>query len=207
MRSAILTILTLVITALAQGGDWSDWHKNKTHDVDDNYGQRYHSHAQDKEQDRHRDKGMSKGCLKSTDADYLVKGYTYLLQYPGGPDFNKTANRVLSDQFVVWSDSINTLGNRALGTPVYPSLQAFIASQAATPALPTVQTLSTSHTCDQIFWRWNASGIGNKQMRVQGIISFDVDVDRDSVKIDTVYSEFNIAAFWTDQGNKECQGK
>jgi len=74
-----------------------------------------------------------------------------------------------------------------------------------TPPLPSVQTLSTSHTCGPIFWRWNASGIGNQQMRVQGMIAVDVDVD--TLKIDTVYSEFNTAAFWTDLSNKECQGK
>jgi hypothetical protein len=96
-----------------------------------------------------------------------------------------------------------------LGTPAYPSLQAFIASQAVTPPLPNVQTLSTFHSCDQISWRWNATGIQNPQVQVNnpvpvlGLITFSVDVGQK--KIDTVYSEFNTAAFQHDLGNPECQ--
>ncbi|OAG34461.1 hypothetical protein AYO21_11370 [Fonsecaea monophora] len=142
-------------------------------------------------------------CLNDADVDVLVKGYTYLLQYPGGDDFNATANAILSDKFEVWSDSINTLGQRDFSSAAYPSLEAFIASQSVTPPLPTVETLSTAYTCDQIFWRWNAYGIGSDYMRVHGFIEFDVDVSK--VQIDTVYSEFNTAAFWVDLGNPECQ--
>jgi len=40
---------------------------------------------------------------------------------------------------------------------------------------------------------------------VLGIILFDVNVT--ALKIDTVYSEFNTAAFEFDLGNPECQQK
>jgi len=143
------------------------------------------------------------GCLNDTDVQTLVNGYTYLLQSPGGPDFNKTALAILSDEFAVYSDSINTLGNRPLGAPAYPSLQVFLATQAQTPPLPVVQTLATFHTCDQISWRWNASGIGSNEVPVRGMITFDVNAT--TKQINTVYSEFNTAAFLVDLGNPECK--
>ena len=48
-------------------------------------------------------------CLSSSAAQALATGYTYLLQSPGGPDFNSTANAILDNSFQVFSDSIQTL--------------------------------------------------------------------------------------------------
>ncbi len=52
------------------------------------------------------------GCLTDDGANYLIQGYTYLLEHPGGPDFNSTASAILSDKFSVLSDSINFLSNK-----------------------------------------------------------------------------------------------
>lgn len=52
-------------------------------------------------------------CLNDTGVNTLVDGYTYLLEHPGGPDFNATAEAILSNSsFVVESDSILTLSGR-----------------------------------------------------------------------------------------------
>ncbi|EXJ86666.1 hypothetical protein A1O3_03619 [Capronia epimyces CBS 606.96] len=144
-------------------------------------------------------------CLNDTGVAYLVQGYTYLLEQPGGPDFNSTANTILSDQFFVCSDSINSLSGRPLGQLAYPNKQAFIASQFVTPPLPTVSTLATFHNCQSVAWRWNASGIGANQYEIKGLINFDVNPT--TLQIDAVYSEFNTAAFQADLGNPECQQK
>ncbi|KAG9768134.1 hypothetical protein ABEF95_012523 [Exophiala dermatitidis] len=170
------TFTMLAGSALAQAGrPWSDWPGNR------------HS------------------CLNDTGVAYLVNGYTYLLEHPGGPDFNITANTILSDAFFVSSDSINTLSQRPLGQLAYPSKEAFIASQFVTPPLPVVETLATFHNCDSISWRWNASGIGSNQYEIKGLINFDVNVT--TLQINGVYSEFNTAAFQADLGNPECQQK
>ncbi|KAK7733974.1 hypothetical protein SLS53_007969 [Cytospora paraplurivora] len=132
-------------------------------------------------------------CLDAAGVTTLVDGYTYLLEQPGGPDFNSTADAILSDKFFVDSDSILTLSQRPLGELAYPSKEAYIASQFQTPPLPVVETLATFHTCDKINWRWNASGIGSNAYGVKGIIEFDVNPE--TVQIDAVYSEFNTAAF------------
>lgn len=62
----------------------------------------------------HHNGGDHKPCLNETGINTLVDGYTYLLQFPGGPDFNSTASAILADDFVVWSDSILTLSGRAV---------------------------------------------------------------------------------------------
>lgn len=59
------------------------------------------------------------------------------------------------------------------------------------------------NTCDKISWRWRATGIGSNQFEINGIINFDVNAQ--TVQIDTVYSEFNTAAFEADLGFPECQ--
>lgn len=52
-------------------------------------------------------------CLNDTGVNTLVDGYTYLLEHPGGADFNATAEAFLSNSsFVVESDSILTLSGR-----------------------------------------------------------------------------------------------
>lgn len=54
-------------------------------------------------------------CLNATGVNTLVNGYTYLLEHPGGADFNSTAEAILSDtSFMVDSDSILTLSGRAV---------------------------------------------------------------------------------------------
>lgn len=56
-----------------------------------------------------------KQCLSDSTVESLINGYTYLLRFPQGADFNSTANNILSDSaFNVVSDSINTLA----GIPV-----------------------------------------------------------------------------------------
>ena len=168
-------------------------------------------------------------CLDQASIDTLVNGYTYLLESPLGPDFNSTADKILSDKFQVLSDSILTLSQRPvsttygicqtktsekpitltiphlpqLGQPAYPSKQAYIDSQAQTPPLPVVETLGVFSNCAQISWRWRATGIGSNQFEINGIINFDTNPE--TVQIDTVYSEFNTAAFQADLGFPECQ--
>ena len=58
--------------------------------------------------------GQGPVCLNDTAVNSLIDGYTYLLRFPQGADFNATANAILSDSFFVSSDSINSLA----GIPV-----------------------------------------------------------------------------------------
>ena len=51
-------------------------------------------------------------CLTQASATKIVNQYATLLTNPGGPNFNQTANTLLSDDFAVYSDSINILAQR-----------------------------------------------------------------------------------------------
>jgi hypothetical protein len=57
-------------------------------------------------------KTTSAPCLDKTTVDRLTAGYTYLLEKPGGSEFNDTAESVLADDWYVASDSINNLSQR-----------------------------------------------------------------------------------------------
>lgn len=92
-----------------------------------------------------------------------------------------------------------------IGDPAYGGRASLINSQFQTPPLPTVATLGIFYTCDQISWRWNASVTGNDTVAVKGILNMNVNVA--ALQIDTVYSEFNTAAFQVNLGNPECQKK
>lgn len=54
-------------------------------------------------------------CLNDASVQNIISGYTYLLRFPGGADFNSTANALLSDKFFVSSDSINQLAGIPVG--------------------------------------------------------------------------------------------
>lgn len=64
----------------------------------------------------------SRPCLNDTGVSTLVDGYTYLLEQPGGEDFNATAEAILSFQFIVYSDSILTLSGRPVSHSCTESL-------------------------------------------------------------------------------------
>ena len=85
LKSLITVPLLLVGSAVAApGGPWGNWGN-----WGGNYGQQ---------------------CVSNATVQSLIASYTYLLRFPQGADFNKTAAAILSDtQFSVTSDSINTL--------------------------------------------------------------------------------------------------
>ena len=56
--------------------------------------------------------GPPKNCVSPSGIKALVDGYTYLLVNPGGPNFNATANKILTPDFQVFSDSILYLSGR-----------------------------------------------------------------------------------------------
>jgi hypothetical protein len=60
--------------------------------------------------------GPGKKCLSPQQVQSLLDGYSYLLQFPGGPNFTPTANNILTPDFQVFSDSILTLSNRPVRT-------------------------------------------------------------------------------------------
>lgn len=72
-------------------------------------------------------------CLDDQAVATLVTGYTYLLEYPGGDEFNSTADAILSEDFVVLSDSILSLSGRDVSVDTNINYYLFLS-----PPLPTI---------------------------------------------------------------------
>jgi hypothetical protein len=60
-------------------------------------------------------------CMNDDQAIDIVDQYMSLLEQPGGPDFNSTAESLLADDFIVFSDSINLLSDTTVSLlfPLY----------------------------------------------------------------------------------------
>lgn len=101
LSSIVFTVPLLVASAVASpwGGPWGNWGGQGGPGGQGGKG--------------------GPNCLNDADVKTLLDGYTYLLEYPQGADFNATANKILSDSFFVSSDSINSLA----GIPVSEKLK------------------------------------------------------------------------------------
>jgi len=137
-------------------------------------------------------------CLTPDAASSLVTGFASLLT-----DFNATvANKLLASNFTDTSDSIDWLGGFPLDTTTFPSKEAFIDGQGSQPSIG-FQVLSIDAvTCNVIAFRWVAQ-VGSKQYEVKGInILYAINTagTQSGWQIQTVYSEFNSAAWVVDIG-------
>jgi hypothetical protein len=76
-------------------------------------------------------------CLSPAQVKSLIDGYTYLLVNPGGPDFNSTANAILTPDFQVFSDSILYLSGRPVRNNFFPhAVQKLTATARWHPSIP-----------------------------------------------------------------------
>jgi hypothetical protein len=120
------------------------------------------------------------------------------------------AARVFSENFTDYSDGVNELmnngcpnGPKTLGSPTFSSLAEFQAAQATQPTIP-FEILKIWHNCDTVFLRWRsvAPGFVQPEQQVTGIIVLETSCSsgKEPFIIDTVYSEFNSAAWLYDLG-------
>lgn len=64
--------------------------------------------------------------------------------------------------------------------------------------------LNMWHTCDTVVLRWRTTVAPNATEDVTGIVALETVYANDSFLIDTVYSEFNSAAWLVDIGTWIC---
>ncbi|KAK4223398.1 hypothetical protein QBC38DRAFT_487796 [Podospora fimiseda] len=138
----------------------------------------------------------SKGtCLWPSDVKTLVDAYVRMLT-----KWNDADAVYLASDFVDNSDSINQLAGIPLGTPTFPSKEAFIEHQHVQPDnLPITVTHSSPTDCDEIALIWTVKfGIAQKQVRgitILGAIKEDGDW-----KIKSIDVEFNNIAYLLNIG-------
>ena len=169
---------------------------------------------------------LGDSCISHAQAGVIVSTFQWLLANPKSPAFASTATALFSNSFDDYSDSINSITGQPvsypstfvkcnltplslsctnsvpqLGSATFNSTQAFIAGSGSQPPLY-VTTLGYFAGCQEIAWRWQStSGVGSDEYPVKGIDTFYLNKRG---KIDTIYAEFNSAAFLADLGNPQC---
>lgn len=137
------------------------------------------------------------GCLMPWQAQAIVTAFNYLLANPQAPNFNATANALLSNDFTDTSDSIDQLAGIPQGSVTFASKAAFIAGSGSQPPLY-LSTLDQFNSCNKISWRWiSDSGTGDNKERVKGIDNFYISQNG---QIESTYAEFNSGAWLADLG-------
>jgi len=134
-------------------------------------------------------------CLSMNDATHLVNAFASLLT-----DFKvSVANKTLADDFTDTSDSINWLAGIPLGSVTFPSKAAFIAGQGAEPSIGFEVLSIDAVTCDVIAYRWVAS-VASMEFPVKGISIIDAIHCSGQWQVESVFTEFNSAAWVADIG-------
>jgi hypothetical protein len=144
-------------------------------------------------------------CLCDSDADVIANDFAQLIS-------NYTAafaEKVLADDYIDQSDSVNTLIDNGTESPIplgaltFATKAAFIAGQGTQPNIP-FTILQTWHTCDTVIIRWVAYP-GPQQ--VQGFDALIVEPSSNGFQpyqIKTTYGEFNSGAWFADLDHPEC---
>ncbi|EXJ73130.1 uncharacterized protein Z519_03557 [Cladophialophora bantiana CBS 173.52] len=135
-------------------------------------------------------------CLNQATAQYLVDGFGKLISAYTDAD----AQKLLADNLVDYSDSINSLIGQPVGGPTFPSKAAFMAGQGSQPPVPFQLLALEAFNCDTISFRWLA---GLQPQPVKGITvlkASNSQGQKDTWQISTIYTEFNSIAWLEDIG-------
>ncbi|KAK3899273.1 hypothetical protein C8A05DRAFT_18268 [Staphylotrichum tortipilum] len=134
-------------------------------------------------------------CLRPEDVNTLVDAYTRMLS-----KWNDEDAKYLADNFIDRSDSINILAGIPLGSPTFPTKEAFIDHEHTQPDnLPLVVTHKSPFSCDEIALIWQATfGVAQKQVR--GVTILGATKDKGYWQIKSIDVEFNSLAYLLDIG-------
>ncbi|OAL35651.1 hypothetical protein AYO20_05032 [Fonsecaea nubica] len=135
-------------------------------------------------------------CLTQGTVESIVDGFGKLISAYTDAD----AQRLLADDLVDYSDSINSLIGAPVGTATFPSKAAFMAGQGSQPPVPFELLAIEAYNCDTISLRW----IGGLQPQpVKGITvlkASNSQGQKDTWQISTIFTEFNSIAWLQDIG-------
>jgi hypothetical protein len=135
-------------------------------------------------------------CLNQNSAQYLVDGFAGLITAYSDAD----ADKLLSDDFTDWSDSINSLAGQPVGKVTFPNKAAFKVGQGAQPAVPLIPVAIEAITCDTIALRWNATLPPETVKGITILKASNSQGKADTWQIKTIFTEFNSISWLKDIG-------
>jgi hypothetical protein len=183
---SILAPLALASTVAAAPG-WGDWHGGKPSCPTDN-------------------------CLTQADADDIVSKFMSVLDHPDVSAANATAQALIADGFFEKSDSINMLAGHPVcqqlnntlktvmanpivsqvGSESFPGKAQYIQGVLLAPSITGINTNMILYaSCNKVVWYWTFTGIGTKQIPINGINIFEINEQK---QIADMYVEFNSIA-------------
>lgn len=135
-------------------------------------------------------------CLTASDGVSLAEQFADLV----GSYTAEKADAFLLENYQDYSDGINSLQGKTLGTVTFDGREAFKAAQAGHDGTPMVVDAVVATTCDTVIWTWTATfGVANKSVRGINIVKFAIG-DDGGWWVDRVDMEMNSLAYLEDLG-------
>ncbi|KAM3414389.1 hypothetical protein BST61_g11030 [Cercospora zeina] len=130
----------------------------------------------------------------------LDDNYHIGLSAPAAPKRRTALEELVDENVTTASDSLSNVHQKPLNTTLAHNLQEMLEQEAAVPAVPSVNTIFVSNTCDTITWYWEFT---TNPYPTRGIVILFVNLK--SRKIYKTYREANIGAILANQGYPECE--
>ncbi|KIW19501.1 hypothetical protein PV08_00073 [Exophiala spinifera] len=138
-------------------------------------------------------------CLTQNDANDIVNKFISVLDHPDVDASNATAQALIADGFFEKSDSINLLAGFPAGSDSFSGKAQYIQGVLLAPSVTGINTnMILPAGCTKVVWYWTFTGIGSKQLPVNGINIFDITPDKKQIA--ATYVEFNSIAWGIDTG-------
>ncbi|KAF7197490.1 hypothetical protein HII31_01300 [Pseudocercospora fuligena] len=143
-------------------------------------------------------------CITQKEAEAYIKTFIGVL---GQTDKHaaKTADKIIADDFVEYSNSILSLQHKTIA----PSDNISAANKAAwtagvlhSPKINGITTKAVIADCNHIVWKWNFLGVGSSQYPVNGYNFFTMTRKGKQLQAQSLELEFDSIAWGLDIGEK-----
>ncbi|KAK6371492.1 hypothetical protein LTS17_008742 [Exophiala oligosperma] len=180
LLSVIITSIALASTTIAAPGGWTQWQGGAGGGKSGN------------------NNNGNNNCLSQNDANDIVNKFISVLNHPDINASNATAQALIADGFFEKSDSINMLAGHPAGSESFKGKAQYIQGVLLAPSITGINTnMVLPAGCDKVVWHWTFTGIGTRQLPVNGINIFEITAKK---QIADMYVEFDNIAWGIDTG-------
>ncbi|EME81323.1 uncharacterized protein MYCFIDRAFT_88023 [Pseudocercospora fijiensis CIRAD86] len=143
-------------------------------------------------------------CITQKEAEAYIKTFIGVL---GQTDKNaaQTADKIIADDFVEYSNSILSLQHKAIapGDNISaPNKATWTAGVLHSPQIKGITTKAVIADCNHIVWKWNFLGVGSAQFPVNGYNFFTMTRKGKQLQAQRLDLEFDSIAWGLDIGEK-----